>query len=37
MSEVWSNTEFPYMCVKDERRTPAFREAIRSTVRPVTS
>ena len=34
MSEVWSNTEFPYMCVKDERRTPAFREAIRSTVRP---
>jgi hypothetical protein len=34
MSEIWSNTDFPYMCVKDERRTLAFREAIRSTVRP---
>jgi hypothetical protein len=34
MSEIWSNTDFPYMCVKDERRTLAFRDAIRSTVRP---
>lgn len=34
MSEIWSNTDFPYMCLKDEARTMAFRDAIRSVVRP---
>jgi Ribosomal protein L11 methyltransferase (PrmA) len=34
MSEIWSNTDFPYMCLKDELRTFAFREAIRAVVRP---
>lgn len=34
MSEIWSNTDFPYMCLKDERRTLAFRAAIRALVRP---
>jgi predicted RNA methylase len=34
MSEIWSNTDFPYMCLKDEKRTLAFRDAIRSVVRP---
>jgi hypothetical protein len=34
ISEVWSNTDFPYMCLKDEARTLAFREAIRAVVRP---
>ena len=32
MSEIWSNTDFPYMCLKDEVRTTAFREAIRTVV-----
>jgi predicted RNA methylase len=34
VSEVWSNTDFPYMCLKDEKRTLAFRDAIRMAVRP---
>lgn len=34
MSQIWSNTDFPYMCLKDERRTLAFRQAIRVAVRP---
>jgi hypothetical protein len=34
MSEIWSNTDFPYMCLKDEARTLAFRDAIRAVVRP---
>ena len=34
MSEIWSNTDFPYMCLKDETRTWAFREAIHAVVRP---
>ena len=34
MSEIWSNTDYPYMCLKDEVRTLAFRDAIRAAVRP---
>jgi SAM-dependent methyltransferase len=34
MTEIWSNTDFPYMCLKDEARTLAFRDAIRAVVRP---
>jgi precorrin-6B methylase 2 len=34
MSEVWSNTDYPDMCLKDEVRTFAFRDAIRAVVRP---
>ena len=34
MSEIWSNTDYPYMCLKDEARTLAFRDAIRAVVRP---
>ena len=34
MSTIWSNTDFPYMCLKDEARTLAFRDAIRAVVRP---
>jgi predicted RNA methylase len=34
MTAIWSNTDFPYMCLKDEARTLAFRDAIRAVVRP---
>ncbi len=34
MNEIWSNTDHPYMCLKDEARTLAFRDAIRAVVRP---
>jgi hypothetical protein len=34
MSEIWSNTDFPYMCLRDEVRTLSFRAAIRAVVRP---
>lgn len=34
MTEIWSNTDFPYMCLKDEPRTLAFRRAIEQVVRP---
>jgi predicted RNA methylase len=33
MSETWSNTDFPYMCLKDETRILGFRTAIRTVVR----
>lgn len=33
MEGVWSNTDFPYLCLKDKKRTEAFREAIHKTVR----
>jgi hypothetical protein len=31
---IWSGSDFPYMCLKDERRTAAFRAAMERTVRP---
>jgi predicted RNA methylase len=31
---IWSNTDFVYMCLRDRRRTEAFRAAIREVVRP---
>jgi hypothetical protein len=34
MSDIWSNTDFPYMCLKDRVRTERFRQAIREVVRP---
>ncbi len=34
MEEIWSNTDFPYMCLKDRVRTEAFREAIHAVVSP---
>ncbi|MGH9884008.1 MAG: 50S ribosomal protein L11 methyltransferase [bacterium] len=34
MPEIWSSTDFPYMCLKDRVRTLAFRQAIRDAVRP---
>jgi SAM-dependent methyltransferase len=34
VSTIWSNTDFPYMCLKDEARTLAFRDAIQAVVRP---
>ncbi len=33
MEEIWSNTDFPYMCLKDEIRTKAFREAIKRRIK----
>lgn len=33
MDEVWSNTDFPYMCLKDEVRTEAFKKAIHEVVK----
>jgi len=33
VSEIWSNTDFPYMCLRDEVRTLSFRQAIRAVVR----
>ncbi len=33
MADIWSNTDFPYMCLKDEVRTNAFREAIHEVVK----
>lgn len=34
MSEIRSNTDFPYMCLRDEVRTLSFRAAIQAVVRP---
>jgi protein arginine N-methyltransferase 1 len=34
MPDIWSNTDFPYMCLKDRTRTLALRHAIRRVVRP---
>lgn len=31
---IWSNTDFPYMCLKDEFRTLKFRDAINKTIKP---
>jgi predicted RNA methylase len=31
---VWSSTDFAYQCLRDERRTTAYRDAIQRTVRP---
>ena len=33
-ADIWSSTDFPYMCLKDEPRTMAFRRAIETAVRP---
>jgi len=30
----WSNTDFPYMCLRDERRTEVLRDAIERAVSP---
>jgi predicted RNA methylase len=30
---IWSNTDYPYLCLVDRRRTLAFRDAIRAVVR----
>ena len=32
--QIWSSSDFPYMCLKDERRTRAFGDAIAHTVTP---
>lgn len=31
-AEIWSGSDFPYMCLKDRARTEAFRRAIAATV-----
>lgn len=31
---VWSNTDYPYLCLVDRRRTLAFRAAVEAAVRP---
>jgi len=31
--EIWSNTDFPYQCLLDFKRTRAFQVAIRAVVR----
>jgi predicted RNA methylase len=31
---IWSNTDYPYACLKDRRRTLAFKEAIDASVKP---
>lgn len=31
---MWSNTDFPYACLVDEKRTNAFREAVERVVKP---
>jgi hypothetical protein len=33
-SAIWSNTDFPYMCLKDVPRTLKFKEAIEAVVKP---
>lgn len=33
MDSIWSNTDFPYMCLKDEVRTKAFHKAILDVVK----
>ena len=32
MPVIWSNTDYPYECLKDRERTEAFRDALRSVV-----
>ncbi len=31
---IWSNTDYPYICLIDRKRTLAFKEAIEATVKP---
>src|SRR5665213_2085066 len=31
---IWSNTDYPYICLIDRKRTLAFREAIKEVVKP---
>lgn len=31
---IWSNTDIPYMCLVDKKRTEAFRKAIHQVVKP---
>lgn len=31
---IWSNTDYPYACLRDRKRTLAFKEAIDRSVRP---
>lgn len=31
---IWSNTDYPYICLVDKKRTLAFREAIQKAVQP---
>ncbi|HSX23527.1 MAG TPA: 50S ribosomal protein L11 methyltransferase [Candidatus Saccharimonadales bacterium] len=31
---IWSNTDYPYICLIDKKRTEAFRAAIKATVLP---
>lgn len=33
MNTNWSNTDFPYMCLKDEVRTKTFRKAIQKVIK----
>jgi predicted RNA methylase len=33
-SIIWSNTDYPYICMIDKKRTLAFREAINQVVKP---
>jgi predicted RNA methylase len=34
MQAIWSNSDFPYMCLRDRKRTEAFRAAIGEVVKP---
>ncbi len=34
MDFIWSNTDYPYLCLKDRKRTLAFRKAIEKVVKP---
>lgn len=34
MQPIWSNSDFVYMCLRDQERTNAFRDAINEVVRP---
>lgn len=34
MHDIWSNTDFPYMCLRDRVRTEALRAEIETLVRP---
>lgn len=34
MQPIWSNSDFVYMCLRDQERTNAFRAAINEVVRP---
>jgi len=31
---IWANTDYPYLCLVDKKRTKAFREAIHKAVKP---